>query len=345
MTRWIARITILLFAAAAARADSVTLRPGARVADLSAVTLGAVAELSGPEVEPFADMQIPIAGADTQAWVEVKIEDVRRALDGAKVNWGRVSLRGTQCTVRLQSVAVQKDDRVVEAPQPRVPTTVSLEGPATVRTRVVSLMARLYDVAPEDLRVLFDDSEESFLDMPEAGRRIEVQPAATASSSRFAVIVWVYEGDLLVESRTLRIDLRVRRPVVTLRTELQRGDVIRAEHLSAETVWLEPTGPATISSIESAVGSVARRRLGAGTMLRVDLLESPILVRRNELVTVHCISGGIVVKAKARARAEAREGDLVELSMDGSKKTFQARIVGPGRAVVNLDGGTPIAER
>jgi flagella basal body P-ring formation protein FlgA len=61
------------------------------------------------------------------------------------------------------------------------------------------------------------------------------------------------------------------------------------------------------------------------------------VVRRGELVTVHCVSGGIVVKAKARARAEARQDEVIELQMDGSKKTFRARIVGPGRAVVNLD--------
>ena len=105
------------------------------------------------------------------------------------------------------------------------------------------------------------------------------------------------------------------------------------------------TGPAPVESIEEATGSVVRRRLAAGTMLRVNELESPVLIERGDLITIHCISGGIVVKTKARARTAGRDGEMIELMMDGSRKSFRARVVGPGRAVMNLDAVDQTEER
>lgn len=338
--RWIAVTLLTLLLGASALADRIALKPSASAQAGAPVTLRDVADLTGPDAEALADTVLVDdvnRRAAGRAWFELTIDDVRATLDQRRVNWGRLSLQGASCAVRLtDTVAPTKVDDS-PARVERSPETVDLTGPATVRTRIVALLTRLYDVAPGDLRVLFSEDDDAFLNTPEFGRRIEVQPAATASSSRFAVVVWVYDGDRLLESRTLRIDLQVRRRVFVLASELQRGDSIRETHLRAETMWLEPTGPAPIRKDEAAIGSVARRRLAAGTVLRVDQLESPVVVRRGELVTIHCLSGGVVVKTRARAQSDAREGDLIELRMDGRRKSFVARIVGPGRAVMNLD--------
>ncbi|VAX36374.1 hypothetical protein MNBD_PLANCTO03-1779, partial [hydrothermal vent metagenome] len=78
-------------------------------------------------------------------------------------------------------------------------------------------------------------------------------------------------------------------------------------------------------------------KIPAGTMIRAEALEPPVAAERGDLVKVHCISGGIVVKAWARAQARAFEGEFVELRMTGSDKTFQARMTGRGAAVMSLD--------
>jgi len=303
MTRRIAITLLTLLLAAGATADRIAMKPSAVVSGDGAITLRDVADLAGDEAEALADAVIIedfTRRAGGRAWVEITINDLREALEGRRVNWGRLSLQGGTCSIRLAGAPVRQAPDDAPARVERVPETVDVNGPATVRTRIVALLLRLYDAPPDDLRVLFSEDDEAFLNMPEHGRRIEVQPAATASSSRFAVVVWVYDGDHLVESRTLRIDLQVRRRALVLASELERGATIRESHLRAETMWLEPTGPALLRNEESAIGSVARRRLTAGTVLRVDHLESPVVVRRGELVTIHCISGGVVVKTRAR---------------------------------------------
>lgn len=338
--RWIAIFISLAVFAATADADSVTLKRSARLAEGSTVTLGLVAELSGDRAESLGDVVVIAAPNDLadRAWFDVTIDQVRKALDLEKINWGRVSLRGTACTVRRAGFV---SPTIVSAPrrhaEKREPTNVDVTGAPTVRTRIVQMLARLYNVDLPDLRVLFEPGDEDFLNIPEAGRRIEVQPAATPSSSRFSVVVWLYQGDQLTGNRTMRLDLRVHQSVLVLTNDLRRGQRITNDLLRQETMWIKPIGPTPVTSMDQAVGSVARRRLSAGSVLRTANLESPVVIKRGEMVTVHCVSGGIVVKAKARAKADARDGEMVELSIEGSKKSFLARVVGPGRAVLNLD--------
>jgi len=334
--------TLVLLFPEGVRADTVTLRRSAHLPIGRAVTLGDIADLTGADAASLSDVVIiadPAKRASGDARLEVSIDTVHTTLDQKHVNWGRLSMRGATCTVSLTGVRVVPDSPVVRhvKPSPRAAAPVDLTGPTTVRTRVALLLARLYNVKPDALRVLFQGSDEAFLNTLQLDRRIEIQPTATPSSSRSSVIVWIYDGDRLQSSRTLRLDLLVRRQVVVTTADIQRGESINAESLRQETRWIAPTGAPLISSIENAAGFVARRRLAAGVMLRSDLVELPIVVKRGELVTVHCVSGGVVVKAKARARAAARLDEVIELQLDGSKKTFRARIVGPGRAVVNLD--------
>lgn len=343
MLRLVIPVVFLLMFASGVRADTVTLRHAASLPMGHEITLSDIADLSGPEaislgkVVIIADPTSRVTGRDR---LLISIDAVHAALDEHRVNWGRLSMRGTTCSVRLTGKRAEPDAPVVVRqikPSPRTAVMVDLTGPSTVRIRVATLLARLYNVDSDALRVLFQKSDEAFLNTLQLDRRIEVQPTSNPSSSRLSVIVWIYDGDRLESSRTLRIDLLVQRPVVIAKIGIQRGYAITAEDLREETRWIAPAGAPLIAAIESAAGLVTKRRLAAGSMLRSDLLELPIVVRRGELVTVHCVSGGIVVKAKARARSAARQDEVIELQMDGSKKTFRARIVGPGRAVVNLD--------
>ena len=68
-------------------------------------------------------------------------------------------------------------------------------------------------------------------------------------------------------------------------------------------------------------------------MLRADGLQSAIIIKRNELVTVFSVTDGFEIKTTARARSEARLGDVIELRTEGSKRGFRGRVDGAGRVV------------
>jgi flagella basal body P-ring formation protein FlgA len=52
---------------------------------------------------------------------------------------------------------------------------------------------------------------------------------------------------------------------------------------------------------------------------------------------VHVLSGSVTVRAKARAMSNARDGELVQLKLEGSDRPLTARMSGRGRAVMVVD--------
>jgi hypothetical protein len=63
-------------------------------------------------------------------------------------------------------------------------------------------------------------------------------------------------------------------------------------------------------------------------------VQAPLAARRGDLVTVHCLSGGVTVRLRARAQGDIRDGETGEFRADGAKKTCPARMDGAGRAVM-----------
>lgn len=337
--RVIALCCACLAFSAPARADLgvITLNPTARVAPGDPALLSDVATLSGEPALALSGTVIRLPGEGATGFT-ITTDDLRAALTARRANWGRLTLRGSTCQVRIGDRPRQRQADV--GPGESAPVTIDLTGAQTVRTRMAQLVGRMFNVENNNLRLLFDERDEAILSRPISEHaRVEIQPASTASSSRMAFVVWVYEGDSLEPtSATVRVDVLLRRPVVTATREIRRGEAIAAGDIVEAVQWIAPDGSASVAGSQQAVGMRAKRKIAAGSMIRADSLEPPIACQRGDLVKVHCISGGIVVKAWARAMGKALEGEFVELKMTGSEKTFRARMTGHGAAVMDLAG-------
>jgi len=324
-------ITMLVAASAAFGATSVTLRASA-IAAPGAVLLGDVATVEG---EDAATLDGVVVASEWPASGELSLRDVREALDAAGVNWGRVTLRGGTCRLRAG------EPRMVAAEAPgeaaAKPGVVDLDGPPSLRIKIARVLGELYGVANEDLRLLFDERDADILGPMAAGRRYEVVANSGASSGRAPVTVTVFEGSRLVESRSVRADVQVRTRTLMLRRDLNRGERIDAAAISAEERWISPAGSPVIGSIGAAEGLLARTRLTAGTVLREALVEKPVLVRRNELATVHCLSGSVSLRVEARAMSDGRLGEVIEFRTGREADPFRARVSGAGIAVATRE--------
>jgi flagella basal body P-ring formation protein FlgA len=335
-------LILVLVGSCVARAGTVTLRQSAIFDGHGSLTLGDVADLDGEDVRALSEVEL--GGLEGAGRVhEVTLDRVRDALDAHGVNWGRVALRGASCTVRLtRQGRAQNEDEKEESR--RIAEPVDIDMPPTVRTRVAVLLCRLFGVENADLRVLFDDGDEVFLDTPEWGRRIEVQPNSVGASSRQSLTVRVYEGEHLVESRTIRADVTIRRRVVVVGSGLARREVIERGDVSLQTLWMEPDGTPPVARLEDAVGMLTQSRVKAGSVLRESQIEMPVLVRRGERVTVHCLNGGVALRVQARALRDGKRGEQIECVLDGRDRTFTARVSDRGVAVMVLDGdGSDVA--
>lgn len=318
-------IVLASMLAARAFAGVVTLKPGAAVAPGAPITLADVATLEGADAQALAD--VPLGVFETTR--EVTVDEVRRALDARKVNWGRVALRGSACPVRASAPPTSETSPSSETPSPIAPAS----GVETVRDRIVATLRELFGAAPDAIRVTLDDANAGLLARAVQGRRVDIE-TSSANSSRLAVRVWMYEGDRLVGEGTVRADVSLRLDVFTLASSVGKGERITASMLTRATVWLAPAGAPPIREESQAVGAVARVRLDAGTVLRTEHVESPVVIKRGDLVSVHALAGGMVVRTQARANADAREGEMVELSRGRDRKPFLARAAAPGLAII-----------
>lgn len=336
----ILHVLLLGAAAASAHGGSIRLRTSAMVDAGEAVRVGDVATLEGDDALALAHVTIlaePSRSAAGRAWVEVTLADLRRSLDEAGARAGMLTLSGGVCTVRIASPP--KDAAPEPTPKkakPR-PESVDPSGTPTVRKQAMLTLSSFLEVDPSDLRLLFDQSDADFLDQPRHALRIAIVPASGSGSARSVMNVRILDGDRIIDHRTIRAEAEVRRRVVVLQTMVKRKDAIPASALSEQEMWMPVGRGRPLERLEDASGALARTRLEPGTILREEHLESPVVIRRNELATIHAVREGFVVQTRARARSEGRRGDVIEFRVDGSKRGFQARVDGPGVAVVDLE--------
>ncbi len=319
-----------LLGARALGEGTVALRSASTVPAGSRVTLADVAVLEG-NAAAYGGVVVADAPSGNGA-VRVTIDDVKRRLrETPGTNMGRLLLCGGECQVRgATSPASTPEVTPVKASRPS-------PGVRTVRTLVQARLAEMLGVARDDLRLSWDEAQADLLDTPVDGRTVNIQP--TGAGDRVPVAVRVYQGDTILASGSTRVGVEVRRTVMVARRTLQRADTISDEGISIETRWV----PASMvpASPEGGVGSVARARVEVGAIIEQRQVEAPVVVRRGDLVSVDCVCGTVVVRTNARALENGRDGEVVTLQSLTSKKTYQARMNGAGKAVLVAPDSLP----
>src|ERR1017187_6036680 len=116
---------------------------------------------------------------------------------------------------------------------------------------------------------------------------------------------------------------------------LTPGHIVEASDLRVEEVNEFPKRPSPLTTIEGAVGLVARRALPAFSVLTATMLEAPNDVERGQTVAVEVHSGGAVVKAEAKAESAGHRGETITLPKINRGTLFRAEIEGKGRVLVN----------
>lgn len=330
------------FASTLQAQTTISLRASARLGeDAQDVRLADVAVISGG-TDDLSEVVVldDLTDALRAGWLRLDISDVRRSLAGVPgVNWGQIELRGGTCTVRFgEPRLASRDETSRQADQGRIrPAPVDLSGPRTVRTAVAAKLASVYGVSLDRLRLGFSPADQEVLDTLVGTRVVDVAPAGLGTSSRLPVTVTLYEGERVPLTRTIQVSAQVYRPVVVASTTIERGRTITADNVSVVDQWVVP-GDRSASSLDQVLDAAAQKRIGPGETVRLEDVAAPLACKRGDTVYVHCVSGSVVVRLKARALGSARDGELVQLKADTSEAPFTARMSGRGRAVITATG-------
>ncbi|MBL8760212.1 MAG: flagellar basal body P-ring formation protein FlgA [Phycisphaerae bacterium] len=321
----------VLVAGVARGQDSIRVRERVERALPGAITLADVAELSGEGASRLGALVVmENAGAGETT---LSVETIRGLLEARDdVNWGRLELRGSVCRVWVGKPEVVKP----KAPAAKAGTEPAPipDGPIVRRLIEERVLAELR-LAAGDVRLSFDERDAELLNTSVVGRASDI--ALVGTSPEQPVSVTLYEGEKIAASGTVRVGVRVRRMAAVLAEDLKRGEAVTSAAVTGEERWL----PHTVECVpvEGAIGRVAKGSLPRGRVLEAADVQAPLVVKKGELVRVHCVNGSFVVKTTARALGDGRQGELVTLQPVGSARTFQARMDAPGIAVLASTGG------
>jgi flagella basal body P-ring formation protein FlgA len=329
-------VAIALWLAVPSLAQStITLRTTANITPNSPVTLGQIAMLEGPEATALSN--VVVAYPKPGASLKLDLTHVRSALSapGVNVNWGRVALSGKSCELREDAAAAAPSSAPRENQHQPIDPDVE-----TPRALIAHHLAGIFSAALPDMRIKLSPNGSStdmaWFDQPtDSFSRYDLIEISAPRGSRTALRVEQFKGDRLIASRTVMVDVLIRRDVVVAASTIQRDQVITSEMVSPSEQWLSPTAPA-VSDPSTIIGSTPRFRIDAGKVITSADVQSPTIVSRGETVWVDVATGSLLVKAKAKALGTARDGQLVQLQIEGSKKPITARMAGRGRAVMEL---------
>lgn len=336
LTRLVMMVMITLTASlgmASGAVTTVSLHATVRLAPDQAVTIGAIADIQGPESVVLETIAIGEEPVPANGWTRLDADAVRKAIEASDARSGSVVVVGPGVSMTRLTERPADD----AAPGPTKQSDPA-PGVVTVRDHLRSWLHARYNAGADDLRASFDERDDDMLNTPTQGRAVEV--GEIGLSGRAALRVTVYEGDAIVRSGTVRVGVEVRRDALAAVVPIRRGARVEPALVERRAVWADPTEPP--ADPDNALGRVLRRTVEPGEILRPGHLEAATVVHRGQDVTVRTVRGSVVVTSTARARHDACEGELVELeSKNRPDRRFTARVVGPGRAVMVGNQETP----
>lgn len=158
-------------------------------------------------------------------------------------------------------------------------------------------------------------------------------------SGRFEAKLMLPGGTEASESWIVTGSILETREILVPASDLDRGDAIDAKDL---VLVKRPAGQVAADVVltkEDLIGMVPRRVLRAGEPIRSSDIARPILVEKNQLVTVVYIAKGFSLSMRGRAGTNGVMGETIKVQNPQSKRFVEGVVTGPGQ--ISVTGTTP----
>jgi flagella basal body P-ring formation protein FlgA len=220
----------------------------------------------------------------------------------------------------LTSIAVRRDGRRIGADE--------------IVTAVVARMIADRLLPPDGTVELNAGRMELTVETAATGT-IEIKRIDLAASGRFEALFTVAGSRALavtpaqvIGSITDTVNVPVlSRPVL-------RGDALALSDIVLERRRRADLGQDAITDPARLAGTVARRALGRGAMLRESDLQRAEAVERNAIVMMVHEAPGMQLTMRGRALAAGAVGDVIQVQNVASRKIIEATVTAPGRVAV-----------
>lgn len=122
--------------------------------------------------------------------------------------------------------------------------------------------------------------------------------------------------------------------VPVLRRRIDTSDVIGKGDIEWAAVRADRLARNGITEADAVVGKTPRHSLRPGTVLRTSDLQRPLLVEKNDLITIELKTARMHLTAQGRAMQNGARGDVIRVVNTKSKSALNAQVVAPSTVVV-----------
>jgi flagella basal body P-ring formation protein FlgA len=150
---------------------------------------------------------------------------------------------------------------------------------------------------------------------------------------RFLISFSTAGGEMQIPLYT---DVTLATQVVMAIRPIERGSTLTAADVELRTVEIAISSElqTPVVNMEAVIGMEAKSSLQAGQIVFTDQVQSPILVKRGDVIAVSSRGRGIRVRTTAVAREDGARGELVQVESLETKKRYEVRVVGSREAAV-----------
>jgi len=132
--------------------------------------------------------------------------------------------------------------------------------------------------------------------------------------------------------------IRRNQPVLVLKRRIPAGRPVLASDTAIETRTTDAASADALSSPDELEGLIARRTLSPGNVITKKDLRGRPVVFRNDTVTVHVRSGGLVVSTKGRVLENGSPGDTVPIRCGLERSIAQGRVIDSETVEILFEG-------
>lgn len=130
--------------------------------------------------------------------------------------------------------------------------------------------------------------------------------------------------------------VEIRGPGLVASRPLARGERLRADMVSLQTVVINASRRGIIAEIQSIIGMEVRRSVNSGSLITPNLLAAPDAVERGDHVMITASSGSFTVRSRGKALANAAIGEQVLVENLQSSRTIKGRVTAPGQVTISM---------
>jgi len=157
------------------------------------------------------------------------------------------------------------------------------------------------------------------------------------SDDSFRATMEIKNGDNLLRSITLEGVATAMVQVPGVKYTMVSGSEVTDNDVIDISVPKNQLRNDSIVSRSDLIGMTIKRTLQPNQLLSEADVIPPMMIKRNDLVTVIYKNGAIQLSTKARSLSNGSRGDVVQLVNPSSKKSFDAKVTGPMQAEVNVE--------